>query len=39
MAPEKAPWGKRIQNDECMALIETSDVTAMLARVLDNYST
>jgi heptosyltransferase I len=39
MAPEKAPWGKRIQNDECMALIETSDVTAMLARMLDNYST
>ena len=35
---EDAPWGKRIQNDECMALIEPGDVTAMLARILESYS-
>ena len=38
MTPENAPWGKRIQNDECMALIESSEVTAMLTRILENYS-
>ena len=29
-----APWGKRIQNDECMRLIEPADVTAMLSKAL-----
>ena len=33
-----APWGKRIQNDECMALIKPEDVTAMLNRALNDYS-
>jgi heptosyltransferase I len=33
-----APWGKRIQNDECMALIKAAEVTAMLTRVLKTYS-
>ena len=32
-----APWGKRIQNDECMALIKPQDVTVMLSRVLQDY--
>jgi heptosyltransferase I len=31
-----APWGKRIQNDECMALIKAKDVTAMLSRALQD---
>ena len=31
---DAAPWGKRIQNDECMALIQPGDVTTMLDRVL-----
>jgi heptosyltransferase I len=31
---DEAPWGKRIQNDECMALIKPKDVTSMLDRVL-----
>ena len=35
---DDAPWGKRIQNDECMALIKPGDVTAMLSRVLQDYS-
>jgi heptosyltransferase I len=35
---ENAPWGKRIRNDACMALIESADVTAMLDRALENYS-
>ena len=34
LSVEEAPWGKRIQNDECMALIAAEDVTAMLERVL-----
>jgi heptosyltransferase I len=38
MTPENASWGKRIQNDECMALIESSEVTAMLTRIMENYS-
>jgi heptosyltransferase I len=38
MTVDDAPWGKRIQNDECMALIKPGDVTAMLARILENYS-
>lgn len=33
-----APWGKRIQNDECMALIKPEEVTAMLTRALKTYS-
>jgi len=33
-----APWGKRIQNDECMALIKPKDVTARLTRALRDYS-
>ena len=33
-----APWGKRIQNDECMALIKPEDVTTRLTRALRNYS-
>ncbi|UCB53851.1 MAG: glycosyltransferase family 9 protein [Thiotrichales bacterium] len=32
-----APWGKRIQNNECMALIKPEDVTAMLSRALQDY--
>jgi heptosyltransferase I len=35
---DDAPWGKRIQNAECMALIKAEDVTAMLTRALENYS-
>ncbi len=35
---DDAPWGKRIQNDECMALIKPGDVTAMLTRALEDYS-
>ncbi len=31
---EQAPWGKRIQNDECMALIKAEDVTAVLASLV-----
>ena len=31
---DQAPWGKRIQNDECMSLIKPDDVTRMLDRVL-----
>ncbi|MGB5279069.1 MAG: glycosyltransferase family 9 protein [Gammaproteobacteria bacterium] len=34
LSVDRAPWGKRIQNDECMALIKTADVTTMLERVL-----
>jgi len=34
---DDAPWGKRIQNDECMALIKAQDVTAMLSRALEEY--
>jgi heptosyltransferase I len=33
-----APWGKRIQNDECMALIKPEEVTARLTRALKDYS-
>lgn len=33
-----APWGKRIQNDECMELIKPEDVTARLTRALQDYS-
>ena len=32
-----APWGKRIQSDECMALIKPQDVTVMLSRALQDY--
>jgi heptosyltransferase I len=35
LSVDQAPWGKRIQNDECMALIKTVDVTTMLDRVLE----
>jgi heptosyltransferase I len=35
---EDAPWGKRIQNDECMALIKAADVKATLDRVMASYS-
>ena len=35
---DDAPWGKRIQNDECMSLIEPADVTARLTRILADYS-
>lgn len=31
-----APWGKRIQNDECMRMITPEDVTAMLEKVLQD---
>jgi len=34
LSVDEAPWGKRIQNDECMALITVEDVTTMLDRVL-----
>ena len=34
LSVDEAPWGKRIQNDECMALITVEDVTSMLDRVL-----
>lgn len=37
LSVDEAPWGKRIQNDECMALIKPEDVTTMLARVLSNH--
>lgn len=33
---DDAPWGKRIQNNECMKLIKPRDVTAMLSRVLED---
>lgn len=35
---DDAPWGKRIQNDECMSLIEPADVTVRLTKILADYS-
>ncbi len=32
-----APWGKRIQNDECMRLITAEDVTRKLDKALQGY--
>ncbi len=37
MTVDQAPWGKRIRNDQCMALIKPTDVTAMLDRVLQEH--
>ena len=32
-----APWGKRIQNDDCMRLIKPEDVTTRLEKVLQDH--
>jgi hypothetical protein len=37
MEVNDAPWGKRIQNDECMALIKPEEVTARLTRAMEDY--
>jgi heptosyltransferase I len=38
LSVDQAPWGKRIQNDQCMSLIKPEDVTKMLDRVLQEHS-